>query len=192
MDIQSRALWNRRTQVLPCTSGSKANRWPLRATDLDIIHIGFNKVSSLRTAEYVGLKNLGEYFRSVFQTLVPGGLFLNESVTRSTTGAFHGEAFADHFTFPDRELVKLTSIVEAAKQAGFDVESIEDWRDNYVRTFLGWLSELESREHEALALADKDAVRAWKFYFAAMAAALDRGELSTHQILFRKPHEKAP
>lgn len=157
--------------------------------DLDIIHIRFDKATSLRTSEYVGEKNLPEYFRTVFDTLSPGGLFLNESVTRLAPGRFRGEAFADRFTFPDRELVDSATTVEAAKQAGFQVESVVDQRENYLRTFLCWSSALASHEHDALGLAEKHVIRAWKFYFAAMFAALEAGELGGTQILLRKPQD---
>lgn len=155
--------------------------------DLSIIHIPFDRAACLRTVEFVGQKRLRDFFGSVFDTVSVGSLVLIESMTRNTVKAFTGESFADRITFPDRDLPTVTGIENAATASGFETVESEDWTTHYRHTFQAWLLALERNEHEALRYADKRTVRGWKFYFAAIVAALESQELLAFQLLLRKP-----
>lgn len=159
--------------------------------DLDVIHLPFDRVSSIGVTESVGGRNLDSYFASVANTLAPGGLLLNESVTRCTSGPYPFEQAVDHLAMPDRELLSLSTLISTAEGAGFEVRDVEDLREHYVRTLRCWLDQLLAHEEECTMLGDKHLVRTWKFFIAATAAALDQGKLSAYQMLLSKGDQGA-
>lgn len=131
----------------------------------------FDKIASVGMFEHVGLRNLPDYFRIVYNLLAPGGVFLNHGIAR--TWSAHGEdgppagstlapwnalhlrkprelSFIDKYVFPHGELVTLSDAVRAAEQAGFEVRDVENLREHYELTLRHWTTSLRRHAQELM------------------------------------------
>ena len=80
----------------------------------------------------------------------------------------------------------LARVVGAAEQAGLETRDVESLREHYVLTLRHWLSRLEGRADEAIALAGEATFRTWRLYLAASASAFADGRIGVVQLLFSK------
>ncbi|MBS1813388.1 MAG: class I SAM-dependent methyltransferase [Acidobacteria bacterium] len=164
---------------------------------------GLDKIASVGMFEHVGLRNLRQYFRTVYDLLKPGGIFLNHGIARAwePDGDDHelplhpvsGEkkrknvSFIDKYVFPDGELVTLAQAVQAAESAGFEVRDVENLREHYEQTLRRWTEALQDHAQEALQYVSERVYRIWLLYMAGCAAAFRRGDIALYQILLSKP-----
>src|SRR5262249_10723174 len=82
----------------------------------------FDKLVSVGMVEHVGKNHLSEYFESAFSLLRKGGVFLNHGIGRSKRSATPESAgFIKTYVFPDSDLVPISTMLEIAEQAGFEV-----------------------------------------------------------------------
>jgi cyclopropane-fatty-acyl-phospholipid synthase len=175
----------------------------------------FDKIVSVGMFEHVGVRRLPEYFAQAYRLLKPGGLFLNHGIARrppiapvpASTAAccaprrtnreagwqrslrrwLLGEGqFAQRYVFPDGELVPVSSVNLVAERAGFEVRDVENLREHYALTLRHWVSRLEARRYEVVAMADEATYRTWRLYLAASAHGFERGTISVNQTLLSK------
>lgn len=154
--------------------------------ELDVMHVAFDKAASVGMCEHVGNSHIDEYFKSVYATLRPGGLFLNHGITRSYEGDHHRSAFINKYVFPDGDILPLSRLVKAAEDAGFEVRDVENLREHYEETLHRWVEALDMHQEEATSLTDKQTIRIWRLYLAGSAEAFRRGEIAIHQVLLAK------
>jgi cyclopropane-fatty-acyl-phospholipid synthase len=154
----------------------------------------FDKVASVGMMEHVGRARLDTYFSSIHRLLRPGGLFLNHAIAdesadgRGTVPWAHqrGGGFIWRYIFPDGELIPIDEVVAAAVRAGFEVRDLESLREHYEATLLQWLSRLEARFDEAVAIAGERRARMYRLYLAGAAAGFRLGRTSVYQLLLAK------
>lgn len=172
----------------------------------------FDKIASVGMFEHVGLKNLPLYFRTVFNLLKPGGVFLNSGITRAPISRCggksflntaivpflrnvlhisrpHGSSFIDRHVFPDSELVTLPQVLQTAEGAGFEIRDVESLREHYEMTLRGWVKELQRNADQLLAHVSEKTYRIWLLYMAGSAAAFRRGDISVYQVLLSRADE---
>lgn len=149
----------------------------------------FDTVISVGMAEHVGRARLEEYFRSVYETLRPGGLFLNHAISDQSEGRVPHKTddFISRYVFPDGELEPISEVLAAAERVGFEVRDVENLREHYVRTLRLWSTRLRQHEKQARAIAGDAAYRIWDVYLAGSALGFSRGRLGLHQTLLAKP-----
>ena len=152
----------------------------------------FDKLVSVGMFEHVGESRLSEYFGRAFRLLRPGGAFLNHGI--SCNPAFPpvpGPSFADHYVFPDGELVPLGVTLRAAEANGFEVRDVESLREHYVLTLRHWVRRLEARREEACRAAGEMPYRLWRLYMAGAAHKFRMGRNYVYQVLLAKPDRGA-
>jgi cyclopropane-fatty-acyl-phospholipid synthase len=156
----------------------------------------FHKISSIGMMEHVGRARLGEYFSTLHQLLQPGGLFLNHAIadTSAEAPAFRwasrrGGSFIDRYIFPDGELLPISTVLEEAERAGFEVRDVESLREHYADTLVHWLARFEGSQPEAERLVGRRRTRAYRLYLAASAALFRAGRISIFQALLARPAE---
>jgi cyclopropane-fatty-acyl-phospholipid synthase len=152
----------------------------------------FDKLVSVGMFEHVGESRLAEYFGRAFRLLRPGGVFLNHGI--ACNPAFPpvpGPSFADHYVFPDGELVPLGVTLRAAEANGFEVRDVESLREHYVLTLRHWVRRLEARREEACRAAGEKAYRLWRLYMAGAAHKFRTGRNNVYQALLVKPDRGA-
>jgi len=172
----------------------------------------FDKIASVGMFEHVGLKNLPQYFRTVYDMLKPGGVFLNHGIARaegagmrdspgSTRSRFPAlqripilrslrhSSFIDKYVFPDGELVTISAALRAAEAAGFEVRDVENLREHYELTLRAWVDGLKRNAGALLKQVSEVTYRTWLLYMAGSAAAFRRGDIAVYQTLLSRPEE---
>ncbi len=152
--------------------------------------VPFDKIASVGMMEHVGRARLDAYFAAVHRLLRPGGLFLNHAIAdaggRGPTLPWarqRGGGFIWRYIFPDGELLPIAEVVAAAERAGFEVRDLECLREHYAETLAAWLSRLEARFAEAVAIAGERRARLYRLYLAASAVGFRIGRTSVYQLL---------
>jgi cyclopropane-fatty-acyl-phospholipid synthase len=146
----------------------------------------FDKLASIGMFEHVGVSNLPVYFRSAFDLLKPGGLFLNSGIVRAADSPRRKQSFIDEYVFPDGELGTLNETLRAAEEAGFEVRDVETLREHYALTLRRWVENLQRHSSELLETVPERTLRTWLLYMAGSAAAFERADISVCQILLRR------
>jgi len=147
----------------------------------------FDKLVSVGMVEHVGKNHLSEYFDSAFSLLRKGGVFLNHGIGRSKRSATPESAgFIKTYVFPDSDLVPISTMLETAEQAGFEVRDVENLREHYFLTLCHWVRRLEAHESEARELVRDLKYRTWHLYMAGCAHYMQTGDTNLYQSLLLK------
>ena len=106
----------------------------------------FDKIVSVGMVEHVGRERLRTYFRTVYDALREGGLFLNHGIARQSRDGkgYRGSGFIDRYVFPDGDLVNVDTMLRAGESVGFEVRDVENLREHYARTLRAWYANLEA------------------------------------------------
>jgi cyclopropane-fatty-acyl-phospholipid synthase len=150
----------------------------------------FDKIVSVGMVEHVGRKNLATYFRSAWDALEPGGLFLNHGISEQSEGRRGGKitGFMERYVFPDGELIAVGDLLACAERAGFEVRDVENLREHYALTLRHWATRLEAARDAVIAATDERTYRIWKLYLAGSAQGFTSGRMALFQALLAKPH----
>jgi cyclopropane-fatty-acyl-phospholipid synthase len=148
----------------------------------------FDKIASVGMFEHVGESRLGEYFGRACRLLKPGGVFLNHGIGANAIQPPHrGPYFADHYVFPDGDLVPVGTTLRAAESAGFEVRDVESLREHYLLTLRHWARRLEARYEEARRITDEVTCRVFRLYLNGAAYRFRVGATNVYQSLLVKP-----
>ncbi len=145
----------------------------------------FDKVASVGMFEHVGLKNLPQYFDTVYRLLRPQGLFLNHGITHNEEGWGDdlSSLFINRYVFPDGELDTVSNIQRAMERSQFEILDLEGLRPHYALTLREWVRRLDQEHASALLHVNESTYRIWRLYMAASALEFESGELGIYQIL---------
>ena len=159
----------------------------------------FEKISSVGMFEHVGHANMTAYFSKIMALLVPGGLFMNHSITAGglenrQLGAGMGD-FIEKYIFPGGELRHVSVLLAHIARAGLEMVDAENLRPHYARTLWDWSNALEKKLDEArdILMLDRNrdlaekTLRAYRLYLAGSAMSFEQGWLSLHQLLATRP-----
>jgi len=161
----------------------------------------FDKLVSIGMFEAVGKSHMPEYFAHAFRLLKTYGVFLNHGITayRLETQARHGlrkwlddvligaGKFGNKYIFPDGELVALNDVNRMAEAAGFEVRDVENLREHYSLTLRRWVTGLEAKRAEAIAVSNETTYRTWRLYMSSAAYEFDTARQHLTQTLLVKP-----
>jgi cyclopropane-fatty-acyl-phospholipid synthase len=154
----------------------------------------FDKIVSVGMVEHVGRERLATYFRTAYDALRDGGLFLNHGITQQTRDGkgYRVSGFMDRYVFPDGDLVSVDATLRGAEAVGFEVRDVENLREHYARTLRAWYANLEARRDEIIAATDERTYRIWKIYMAGSASNFWRGQMGLIQTLLAKTEGGGP
>jgi cyclopropane-fatty-acyl-phospholipid synthase len=140
----------------------------------------YDKIAALEIAEHLGKASLPGYYKSAWQMLRPGGIFLNQSGTHSTASLILGRDFVRRYVFPDGEpTIPISDMLQAAESAGFQVRDVENLKEHYVYTVRHWLRRLQERSEDIKKVTDEVTYRAHRIY---LAAAIHEFEVQTAHV----------
>ena len=161
-----------------------ADRVEIRVQDYREVHDGpFDAISSIGMAEHVGKKNMSGHFQQLHDLLRPGGRVLNQAIASVGGSKMSGRHFMHRYVFPDGELLDLGDTVLALEGAGFEVRDVENLREHYATTLRRWVSNLEDRWDEAVALVGEGRCRVWQLYMSASVNGFDDAGVQLYQTL---------
>jgi cyclopropane-fatty-acyl-phospholipid synthase len=147
----------------------------------------FDKVASVGMYEHVGRNELGRYVQVVMRLLRPGGLFLNQGITRLAPHAPAPDPFISRYVFPDGELHPVTDILGVMQSLRFEVRDVESLREHYPLTLRRWAANLEANREQAIAEVGSQRERAWRLYLLGSALGFEDGEVGIYQVLAARP-----
>jgi cyclopropane-fatty-acyl-phospholipid synthase len=168
-----------------------SGRVEIRLQDYRAVDDGpYDAISSIGMAEHVGLAQLGVYAARLHDLLRPGGRLLHHAIARRPGPLADPEkSFLTRYVFPDGELQPVGTTVSALEEGGFEVRDVEALREHYARTCRTWVSRLEERWDEAVALSSPGRARVWRLYLAASALSFEQLRAGLNQVLAVRPDD---
>ncbi|HLV57360.1 MAG TPA: class I SAM-dependent methyltransferase [Natronosporangium sp.] len=152
----------------------------------------FDAISSIGLTEHIGKKQLPDYFRFLYERLVPGGRLLNHCITRPDNHepAARRRHFINRYIFPDGELESVGHLISVMHDTGFEVRHEENLREHYARTLAAWSANLEAHWDEAVAEVGLARARTWRLYLVGSRIGFERNQIQLHQVLGSHPDDQ--
>lgn len=152
----------------------------------------FDKAVAIGMIEHVGRKNYPIYFNRLLSVLKPGGLFLNHGITATheAQGQTIGERFMHRYLFPNGELVRLSTILTATEDAGWEIVDVDAWRPHYALTLRDWAANFDRAIAQVTELMGDRQPQLWRLYLFGSALAFENNDMGLYQVLLRKQGDR--
>jgi len=151
----------------------------------------YDRIVSVGMFEHIGVANFPLYFDIIKRTLKPGGLFLNHGITNDTGWQDTPiTRFINSYVFPDGELTRIGTVINAMEKAGFEIIDVEGLRRHYALTLRSWVQALEANREQAVAMVGEASYRVWRLYMSGSAYYFDEGSINVFQVLVG--HDREP
>jgi cyclopropane-fatty-acyl-phospholipid synthase len=148
----------------------------------------FDAIASIGMSEHVGESQIDNYARSLFGLLRPGGVLLNHAIAALDPEYDSlDDEFSMRYVFPDGEALPLSRVQLALERAGFHVNHVEGFREDYARTLREWTKRLDENLERAEQLAGVERMRVWRLYLRAARHGFDTSITAVYQVRARKP-----
>jgi cyclopropane-fatty-acyl-phospholipid synthase len=148
----------------------------------------FDAIASIGMSEHVGESQIDNYAATLFGLLRPGGVLLNHAIAAlDPEYESLDDEFSMRYVFPDGEALALSRVQLAVERAGFHVNHIEGFREDYARTLREWTKRLDENLAHAEQLAGVQRTRVWRLYLRAARHGFDTSITAVYQVRARKP-----
>jgi cyclopropane-fatty-acyl-phospholipid synthase len=148
----------------------------------------FDAIASIGMSEHVGESQIDNYCKSLFALLRPGGVLLNHAIAALDPEYDSLEdEFSMRYVFPDGEALPLSRVQLALERAGFHVNHVEGFREDYARTLRDWTARLDEHLERAELLAGVQRTRIWRLYLRAARHGFDTSITAVYQVRARRP-----
>jgi cyclopropane-fatty-acyl-phospholipid synthase len=154
----------------------------------ELPHTSFDAIASIGMAEHVGESQIDRYATSLYALLRPGGVLLNHAI--ASLDPEHDsleDEFSMRYVFPDGELLLLSRTVLALERAGFQIDHVEGFREDYAHTLRDWTARFDEHLPEAERLAGVQRTRIWRLYLRAARHGFDTSLTAVYQVRARRP-----
>lgn len=136
----------------------------------------FDAIASVGMSEHVGESQIDTYAKSLFALLRPGGVLLNHAIAALDPEYDSlDDEFSMRYVFPDGEALPLSRVQLALERAGFHIDHVEGFREDYARTLRDWTARLDEHLKQAEVLAGVQRTRIWRLYLRAARHGFDTG-----------------
>jgi cyclopropane-fatty-acyl-phospholipid synthase len=142
----------------------------------------FDAIASIGMVEHVGEPQMDVYAQQLRSMLPSGGRLLNHGIARLNPKSPEPGPFSERYVFPDGDPLPLSRVELALERAGFEVEHVEGFRDDYAETLRHWARRLDDNLAEATRLAGPERVRVWRLYLRAARNGFETGFTSIYQV----------
>lgn len=150
----------------------------------------YDKISCIGMSEHVGKKNMPNFFKVAYRSLVPDGLFLQHTITTNEKRKKGYEnSFLDKYMFPGGELLLNQHLIDQAFDSGFELMSSENFRVHYVKTLKDWIDNMESKKEEILKTVSEFVYRIYYIFFIGSLVSFKNQDISLFQNLYYKKSE---
>jgi cyclopropane-fatty-acyl-phospholipid synthase len=147
----------------------------------------FDAIASIGMVEHVGSERIDVYAQKLADLLRPGGTLLNHGIAKLLMDDADEGPFSDRYVFPDGHPTHLSRVMLALERAGFVVEHVEGFQDDYAETTRQWAERFEANLGEATRLAGPERTRTWVLYLHAARLGFVMGEVSVYQVRCTRP-----
>jgi cyclopropane-fatty-acyl-phospholipid synthase len=143
----------------------------------------YDKISSVGMIEHVGIANYSKYFKNALASLKPRGLFLNHGIALNQI--WQPEvAFILRYIFPDTQCPPITTYLQFAKDAGWEIVDVDSWRPHYAKTLRCWAANLDAHLEPATAIVG-NRIKMWQIYLRFCAQGFENGSSGVYQTVLR-------
>ena len=142
----------------------------------------FDAIASIGMVEHVGESQIDVYARRLRSMLPADGRLLNHGIARLSPKSPAPGPFSERYVFPDGDPLPLSRIELALERAGFEIEHVEGFRDDYAETLRHWARRLDDKLEQATRLAGEERVRVWRLYLRAARNGFETGFTSIYQV----------
>jgi cyclopropane-fatty-acyl-phospholipid synthase len=147
----------------------------------------FDAIASIGMSEHVGESQIDRYAKSLFALLRPGGVLLNHAIAALDPEYDSlDDEFSMRYVFPDGEALPYSRVQLAVERAGFHVDQVEGFREDYARTLRDWTERLDEHLDEAEKLAGVERTRIWRLYLRAARHGFDTSITAVYQVRARR------
>ncbi len=143
----------------------------------------FQAISSIGMFEHVGRARMNDYFKVLATLLEPHARLLNHAISTPEGSVNSEHSFMGRYIFPDGELQDVGVVAEAMEAQGLDIRDVEGLREHYPLTLRSWLSNLEARWDEAVAIVGHRRARIWRLYLMGTIVNFEGAAVGIHQVL---------
>lgn len=158
-------------------------RVELRLVDYRDIDDGpYDAISTIEMGEHVGEHGYPGFAAKLRSLLAPCGRLLVQQMSRGGDKP-GGGAFIEKYIAPDMHMRPIGQTVDAWERAGFEIRDVQAMREHYVRTVRHWLTTLEERWDEAVAMVGEPTARVWRLYLVGGALAFEDNRMGVDQVL---------
>ena len=147
----------------------------------------FDKIACIGMSEHVGRKNMSHFYEVVTNSLKPGGLFLQHTITtyiRRKKG--YSNRFLDTYMFPGGELMLEQELVDQAGASGLELLTAENFRPHYIRTLADWITRMEANREKLLEIVPENVFRIYHVFFIGSLISFRDRKIALFQNLFHK------
>ena len=142
----------------------------------------YDAIASIGMVEHVGESQIDVYAMQLRSLLAPGGRLLNHGIARLSPKAPTPGPFSERYVFPDGDPLPLSRVELALERAGFEIEHVEGFKDDYIETLRHWARGLDENVDEAIRLAGEERARVWRLYLRAARNGFETGFTSIYQV----------
>jgi cyclopropane fatty-acyl-phospholipid synthase-like methyltransferase len=156
----------------------------------DIPKQRFKRIANLEMVEHVGMKNLGNFYRQVYDLLDDQGLFLMQWTglrRRSNIEDLVWGLFMAKYIFPGADAsVPLAPMMSAMEKARFEIHSVENISSHYVATLQRWHTNWISNRDPILKAYGERWYRIWHIFLAWAVTIGAQGTAACFQVVANK------
>src|SRR4051794_3426433 len=142
----------------------------------------YDAIASIGMVEHVGENQIDVYAQQLRSMLPTGGRLLNHGIARLNPNAPQPGPFSERYVFPDGDPLPLSRVELALERAGFEIEHVEGFKDDYAETLRHWAQRLDDNIEEATRLAGAERARVWRLYLRAARNGFLTGFTSIYQV----------
>ena len=137
-------------------------------------------------AETIGKALLPTYFKSAWEALRPGGVFLNHYIGFHSYMPVARLDFVHRYVVPDCDLLPIGTTCELPRQPASRCGMWKISRITMLTTLRHWIRRLEERAVEAKQIASETTYRIWRLHLAMGLRGFVDGPLNLYQTLLVK------
>lgn len=138
---------------------------------------------SLNEAEKIGVYR--EFFKRCHQWLKPDGRLSLQMIPYGNALPEEFDPFIAQDIFPESNFPRLVEVA-AAFEYLFEVVSIENNREDYIKTLQEWRRRLNENREEAVKLVGEETVKRYDRYFRISEYTFDKGNCGLFRLTLQK------
>ena len=162
----------------------------IQMLDFRDVKNNYNSIASIEMIEAVGQSYLKNYFSTIKENLVDGGIAAIQSITidDSIYDRYKSKTdFIQKYIFPGGFLPSKNELVNLANQSGLKFENCNSYGDHYSNTLNIWREEfLEKWEQISSQGFDNTFKRMWNFYLSYCEAGFKSKNIDLIQFALQK------
>jgi cyclopropane fatty-acyl-phospholipid synthase-like methyltransferase len=150
----------------------------------------YKRIANLEMVEHVGVKNLGSFYRQVYDLLDDQGLFYMQWTglrRRSSVEDLIWGLFMAKYIFPGADAsLPLAPMMNAMEKANFEIHSVENVTSHYRITLKRWHDNWISNREAILQAYGERWYRIWHVFLAWAVTIAGEGTAACFQVVANK------